>query len=628
MNKKIDAIQEKLGAFYSAEGTIFRVWAPEKENIGLVLYEDGESESGVIHYMIKKLNGVHESIIRTDLKDKFYCFLVEGQEVTDPYSIASSVNSRRSGIIDLKETDPEGWTDHEKPDSRPICEEVIYELNVKDYSINENSGAYHRGKFLGLCEEKTKYQGLSTGIDHLKELGVTAVHLMPVYDFFTVDEREEYFHVDHNYNWGYDPELYNVPEGSYGTDPRDPKNRIRELKTMIMKLHKMGIRVILDVVYNHTYKAEDSNFNILNPGYYYRQDEDGNFSNGSGCGNEMATEKPMVRKFILESLIYWLEEYKVDGFRFDLMALMDKESTKQIRDSLRSYKSDVIIYGEPWAGGRTSLEDNMMTTKKVLSDLGLGMFNDDFRDAIKGDNDGMKKGFSQGNKDYKIETESGIVGGILSSPQVTINYVNSHDNLILYDKIKKLFPEKKEEELIKYNKFALSILFTSQGIPFIHEGNEFLRSKDMDKNSYKSGNKINGVDWSLKAKNIDFYNYVKDLISLRKKHGEFTLGSQEEIKNRVRFLDMKLEENLIAYTIKRDCPGQYILVVHNGNQKSSTIGAANIESHLKHWDDMKDSKIYLKQVMNTDGIIEDVFMLSENIEIPRISSLIYIVKIC
>lgn len=635
----MDIVKEKLGVIYSPEETIFRVWAPKRNMINLALYKDSLTRTREIYNMKKKPNGVHECIIKVDLKDKFYTYLVEGShEVTDPYSIASSINSQRSGIIDLSETDPNGWENHREPLNRPICEEIIYELNIKDFSISPSSGAYHRGKFLGLCEEKIQYNGSSTGIDHLEELGITAVHLMPVFDFSTVNEEEEFFYKDGNYNWGYDPEHYNVPEGSYGTDPRNPKSRILELKTMIMKLHEKDIKVILDVVYNHTYKTQNSNFNIINPDYYYRKNPDGTYSDGAGCGNELATEKPMVRKFIIDSLEYWLREYRVDGFRFDLMALIDRETMEEITSSLRKYKKDLIIYGEPWTAGPTVLEKNLRTRKGCQTKLGIAMFNDGFRDAIKGDNDGLIKGFSQGNIHSKIETETGIVGsisydekhrGFTRSPEETINYINSHDNLILYDKIKKLFPVALKDEIILYNKLAFSILLTSQGIPFIHGGNEFLRSKNMDKNSYNSGIWINQIDWSLKEKNRGFYEYIRDLILLRKKYKEFTLSTEEEIKKGIKFLDMKLQGNLIAYTLKMESKGEYLLVLHNGNNTTSTIYCKNIRSHLIYWSNMKVENLYLREIFNLDGIVEgrEERKNIERININKISTTIYRVRI-
>ncbi len=585
----------KLGMDYSKEKTKFRVWAPDKSRIDLLLYEKSQSIIRKVYPMEKKEDGTHYVEIHGDIKDKFYTYLVEEKdEITDPYSIAVSLNSIRSAVVDLNDTNPKGWDTHKIPPTNNLCESIIYETHVKDFTIDKSSGVKYKGKYLGFVEEGTRYNGHSTGLDHLIDLGITHVHLMPINDFLTVREEVECFYNKDNYNWGYDPEHYNAVEGSYSLNPEDPKARIIELKTLIMKLHENGIRVILDVVYNHTYRSKYSNFNILNPGYYYRILKDGEFSNGSGCGNELATERPMVRKFIKDSLKYWLEEYKVDGFRFDLMGLMDIETTEEIVKELKTLKEDILIYGEPWTGGDSILSDSETTSKGTQGGKGFALFNDDFRDAIKGDNDGYKKGFSQGNIDGKAGTETGIAGsiyyddshiGFTSSPSETINYVNSHDNLILQDKLIKVFPKSSTDEIIKYNKFVMSILFTSQGIPFIHAGNEFLRSKQMVKNSYKSDVSINGIDWSLKEKNIDFYKYMKELIQIKKYYKEFTMTNRDEIIKNIKFFDTKLDENLIAYTIKRRKPEKYLLVIrwnpHGIVTKNFSTAIWDIEVEVK-----------------------------------------------
>ncbi|MCK9268075.1 MAG: type I pullulanase [Alkaliphilus sp.] len=622
MYKDID----NLGITYSPTETVFRVWAPTRKKIKALLYEDWQEKSGKIFKMDKKCDGVHQCTIKGDLKGKYYTYLVESSyEVTDPYSVASSLNSKRSAIIDLKETDPEGWEGHGIPPARWKCEEIIYELHVKDFTVHPGSGVKYRGKYLGLCEEGTDYNGLSTGIDHLKELGITCVHLMPVYDFLTVKENKRYFYYDHNYNWGYDPGLYNVPEGSYATEPENPRNRILELKTLIMKLHEAGIKVIMDTVYNHTYLTEDSNFNILYPNYYYRLNKDKSFSNGSGCGNELATEKPMVRKFILDSIKFWLEEYKVDGFRFDLMALIDRNTMVEIVAYLKGAKKDIIIYGEPWSAAPSVLPYDKMSGKGIQDELDIAVFNDNYRDAVKGDSDGYGKGFSQGNMKYKIDTEIGIIGGFYSFPHRSINYINSHDNLILYDKMKKVFRFSPESEIVMYNKFALSILFTSQGIPFIHAGNEFLRTKYLNSNSYRSPTSINRIDWSLKDRNIDFYNYVKDLIKIRKTYKEFTMANPADIKRKIKFLDMGLKFNLIAYTINRKITCESLLVIHNGNDHEVVMQISGLISHLDYWYNIKPESIVLTEIFNNDGIVRHKQDLKDpsEIYISKYSTYIY-----
>lgn len=606
---------EKLGINYSKEKTSFKVLAPTVEDIKLLIYEGSEEISRDEYNMKKRDDGVYSVTLEGDLKDKYYTYLVNNRdEVTDPYSYATSLNGIRSCILDLNETDPKGWEEHFIPFREELCKSVIYEVHIKDFTIDPSSNVEHRGKYLGFCEEGTDYNGLSTGIDHLKELGITHVHLMPVYDYLTVKEEKEYFHHDKNYNWGYDPEHYNIPEGSYSIRPEDPNMRIKELKTMIMKLHEAGISVVMDVVYNHTFRSKNSNFNVLYPNYFYRRLNDNTFSDGSHCGNELATEKEMVGKFIKDSLKYWLEEYKVDGFRFDLMALMDIDTTLEIIKELKDIKKDILIYGEPWTAGSTILSDSMTTSKGTQTDKGFAFFNDEFRNAIKGDNDGYIKGFAQGNIDGKKGVETGIVGsifydaahiGFTASPCETINYVNSHDNLILQDKMIKLFPKSTNTELIQYNKFVMSILFTAQGITFIHAGNEFLRSKKMISNSYKGSTSANAIDWSLKEKNIEMFNYMKDLIELKTNYPQFNLFTTEDIRSKIKFLDTRLDENLITYTLEIDKPDKYLLVIHNGNVTDKIILRSNIKEHLKYHyhDEPIDMKI--KEIFNIDGLVRD-----------------------
>lgn len=605
---------KKLGIDYSKEKTTFRVLAPTVGDIKLLIYDGPEEITRESYEMKKDKDGIYQADIEGDLNGKFYTYLVDGRdEVTDPYSYAVSLNGIRSSILDLDETDPEGWKDHKIPFRECICKSVIYEVHIKDFTIHPSSGVEHRGKYLGFCEEGTTYNGLSTGIDHLKELGITHVHLMPVYDYLTVKEEKEYFHMDRNYNWGYDPEHYNLPEGSYSLRPEDPKKRIKELKTLIMKLHEAGISVVVDVVYNHTFRTETSNFNVLYPNYFYRKLKDGSFSDGSSCGNELATEKEMVRKFIKESLVYWVEEYKVDGFRFDLMALIDIDTVEEIVGELKEIKSDILIYGEPWTAGETALSDSKTTSKGRQVDKGFALFNSDFRDAIKGDNDGYLKGFAQGNIDFKDETETGIVGsiyyddahiGFAASPSETINYVNSHDNLILQDKLLKLYPNATKEELMHHSKFIMSILFTAQGITFIHAGNEFLRSKKMVSNSYNSPKEVNAIDWSLKEKNLEFFNFMKDLIKFKKLYPQFNLCTREEIVDKIKFLDTRLDENLILYTLEIEKCKKYLLVIHNGNLRPKLTLTSNIKKHIEYHYQTEALDITLKKIFGLEGLVK------------------------
>lgn len=605
-------INKKLGYSYSFDKTVFKLWSPIRDNISLLLYENGETIIRKSYPMTKDKDGVHNLTIEGDLKGQYYTYLIEGNlEVTDPYSLASSLNSNRSAIIDIEDTNPIGWRNHSIPLNNHNTNAIIYEVHVKDFTFHKTSGVENKGKFLGMIEKGSEFNGLDTGISHLKDLGITHVHLLPIYDFLTVKEELEYFNVDENYNWGYDPELYNVVEGSYATKPDQPINRIKELKEMIMAFHEEGIKVILDVVYNHTYRSKDSNFNIIMPGYYHRFDN-GNFSNGSGCGNEIASENNMVRKFIVDSVLYWVDEFKIDGLRFDLMALTDLDTMEEIVKTVRDKRPNMLIYGEPWTGGNSTLPSDKMTTKGSQSKLGIAFFNDNFRDAIKGDNNGSVPGFSQGNMDCKIETKTGIAGsiyyndshiGFTESPRETINYINAHDDLILYDKMKITFPHLEEAGIERLNKFAFSILFTAQGIPFFHAGNEFLRSKCMISNTYNKPASINSIDWSLKEKNLDYYNYFKDLIKLRKTYDVFTLANADSIRKELKFLEYDSAGISISYTlsIKED---RFLLVVHNANYSSNFISTSILVEHLNKNYAMKSSKLVVLPVLDIKGLVD------------------------
>ncbi len=628
---KFPITNKKLGITYTPQQTTFRIWSPLREKIELLIYPDASSIRRS-YQMIKYEDGVHETTIEGDLKDYFYTYLIESKwEVTDPYSIACSINSIRSSIINLRDTNPEGWDTSFIPSNNANCDAIIYEVHIKDFTVHPSSKVKHGGKYLGFIEDKM--------LNHLKDLGVTHIHLMPIFDFITVREDKEFFLNEDNYSWGYDPELYNVPEGSYSTDSSNPICRIKELKTLIMELHKLGFKVIMDVVYNHTYRNYNSNLNIIMPGYYYRSYEDGRFSNGSGCGNELATERPMVQKFIIDSLKYWISEYKIDGFRFDLMALIDIDTIKEAIIQLKEINPHIFIYGEPWIGGNTSLPEDLQTTKGKQKNLPFAFFNDDFRNAIKGDNDGEEKGFIQGNQDLKVQVETGITGsicyddvhiGFTANPCESINYINSHDNLIITDKIANVFPSLDNEGIKRFSKLAFSILFTSQGIPLIHAGNEFLRSKNMIHNSYNSPLSINAIDWALKEKNMDFYNYFKDLIRLRKSYREFRLEKAEDIRNKLKFIDRPQNFGIIAYTIFIE-EGKYFLIIHNANRHNLYISIISVKSHLKDKYGYSCTELKLIPIFDVDGLVdENIEMENENeyeyeneIEVPYLCTVVY-----
>lgn len=620
------ALKSNLGLDYSKERSIFRVWAPSREYMTLNLYASSESFSSRRFKMYKK-EDVFEIALAGDLSGFYYTYSCDGREVTDPYSVACSINSQRSFIADLKRSDPEDFrlTSYVKTQAE---DSIIYELHVGDFTFSKSSNVKERGKYLGLIQEGTNLSGLATGIDHLKDLGISHVHLMPVYDFISVDEESEHFGRKNNYNWGYDPELYNIPEGAYSSDPENPYSRVRELKELIKTFHKNGIGVIIDVVYNHTFKTYDSNFNILVPGYYYRS-ENGIFSNGSGCGNEFATERSMARKFIIDSLLYWQREYMVDGFRFDLMALIDRGTIELAVKKLREVNPYTIIYGEPWTGARSSLDISMQTLWSYSGKSDFALFNESYRNAIRGDNDGDGRGFIQGITSQRSQIIEGIMGSINSSilgkrkSVETINYFSAHDNLILEDKLTKSVGDSKRNDSM--SRLAFGLLLTSEGIPFIHEGTEFRRSKFMLANSYNASYDINAIDWNLKRKNKDFYYYVRALIEIRKEYPIFHLKEKEEIEERVKFIDFK-HPNLISMLYKLEDANNYLLIFHYNGWNGSSVPMKPIFEELDCF------KFRLQKIFDHNGKIYtnacDHLMTENNyVNLREISTSIYKISV-
>lgn len=555
MSISYDDIKDiELGAIYKKEYTDFRVFSPNRDKISLLLCDDYRKVRKKSYQMKKNNLGIFEYRYYGNLDGFFYSFLVEDKyEVTDPYSKASSINSIMSAIVDMDSINLRHNKDYKLASLEDI---IIYELNVKDFTANKNSSVKHRGKFLGLSEKNTYYKGEKTGLSHIKDLGISHIQLLPVYDFISTFEEDDKFFDENNYNWGYDPELYFNIEGSYSTNPYKPEVRIDEFKTMVDSIHEEGIRLVMDVVFNHTFKTNDSNLEVLAPGYYHRRNSDGTYSNGSGVGNELASEKPFVRKLIIDSLKFWAKEYKIDGFRFDLMALIDIDTIKIALKELRKINPDIILYGEPWMGGHSSLDfDKQIWIDKQRSN-GFAVFNDRFRDAIKGNNDGYSKGFIQGDFSLKNQIETGIAGsidyddkrnGFADDSREVINYFNCHDNLIYYDKLRiSLTSDKNLEEI---SRLGFALIFLSFGTPFIYEGNEFNNSKSNNRNSYNAGLKVNGIDWEDKIKNLKTFAYVKSLIKLRKDLRVFRTYKRNEIRKKLKFID-GLDDNLLAYVIK------------------------------------------------------------------------------
>lgn len=599
-----------LGVIYSETETTFRLWAPVSETATLNLYNFGhpssiENYDGVsgddtpyeTHEMTKKEKGVLEVTVPGDLHGKYYTFTVNDAEVVDPYATAVGVNGDRGMVLNFDLTDPVGWENDTRPELGDYMDSVLYELHVRDLTTHEawNGPEELRGTYLGLVYEGTEFENISTGIDHIKELGVTTVHLLPVFDYAIVDETRlkdpTYQNInDGSFNWGYMPENFNAVEGSYSTNPYDGAVRVTEFKEMVMAFHEAGIRVVMDVVYNHTGYSADSNFHQIFPGYYHRMNGE-NFSNGSGTGNETASERAMVKNYIVDSVEFWATEYNIDGFRFDLMKLHDVQTMNEVVEVLHEIDDTIIVYGEPWDAGGSQLDGSIAAQKSTVYQMPhVAIFNDATRDGVKGSVfDEEAIGFVQGSTAYAKDIMLGIVAGVKHgqiqklqsfaiAPDQIINYVTAHDNNTLYDKLK-LSSEATDEEIINMIKQANAIVLTSQGTPFLHAGVEFARTKPCidgecdannlyDHNSYRSPDSTNQIDWNLKVENQDLFNYVQGLIELRKAHPAFSLDDADDIARDLLFVD-ETDGNFIQYILAENVGGdewRHIMVVHNSGE--------------------------------------------------------------
>ena len=608
----------RLGADYNKDYTVFSVYAPTRETVDLVIIDDYKKTRRQIFPMEKNDIGIFSVKIDGDLDGYFYNYIVENEfEVTDPYAYSASINSIYSAVIDMDETNPPGFKESISPDIKEN-QAIIYEMSVKNYTADKSSGVLNRGKFLGLTERGTEYKNINTGIDNIVDLGVSHVQLLPIYDFISVDESSDKFFDDDNYNWGYDPELYFAPEGSFSTNPEDPKSRVRELKEMVKSFHDRGICVIMDVVYNHTFKTVDSNLNTLVPKYYHRTNPDMSFSNGSGCGNEIASEKPFARKLIIDSLIHWAKEYKIDGFRFDLMALVDLDTIKIAIKELKKINPNIIIYGEPWMGGGSTLAYDKQILKGAQRSNGFGVFNDDFRDAIKGDVNSYGRGYIQGVFDLKNKIETGITGsinyddkriGFAEDASETINYFNCHDNLILFDKL--AVSLENMDDINSYVKLAIGLVMLSFGKPLIYEGNEFNHSKNNDSNSYRSPLSVNAIDWSDKENNLEIFNYTKEIISLRKSIKAFSETRPDQIRIILQFME-NLDKSVVGYKVK----DEYLFLV-NVNKNDVNIGSQNLIEFLGK----NNTKI--EQIFSKEGKCNIEIDLSNGINLKSLSINVY-----
>ena len=585
--------ENDLGAVYSPKMTRFKVWAPEAESVKLNLYKQGEGDNLIEQHIMKKsANGTYVFEKQGDCNGIYYTYTVvnhgEEQEAVDPYTKAAGVNGQRGMVINLAKTNPQGFELDGYRNPEHITDAIVYEGSVRDFTMDESSGVFHNGKFLGLTEANTtNHFGEATALDYISGLGVTHVQILPAFDFETVDEKNQ----KAQYNWGYDPDNYNVPEGSYAVSPYDGAVRIQEMKQMVLALHSRGIGVIMDVVFNHTYRRDDSNLQKIVPGYYYRSDETG-YTDGSGCGNEVASDRPMVQKLIVDSLIYWAKEYHIDGFRFDLMGVLDIDTMNVIAERLKEIRPDIYLYGEGWNGGPSSLAEEKRAFKASAKKMsGIGMFNDDIRDTIKGSvfyDDHL--GFVNGGTHLENALRYGITGAV-AHPQVdydaygskpwakepgqSINYVSCHDNYTLWDKLSVSCPEASEEKKKAMNRLCAAIVFTSQGVPFIQAGEEFLRSKPLPEkkgfaeNSYNMPDEVNSIKWDNIHEYPDMIAYYKGLMELRKAHPVFRMQSEAEMTQNLCFLS-DTPENVVAYLLKgkgADDTPENILVIFNGNDE-------------------------------------------------------------
>ena len=575
------AAQPFQEVIYSPEKTVFTLFAPnDAKQVVVRIYEEGlGGKAGKTIKMKRIANEQWQTTVKGDLMGKFYTFDIGMGECPGVFAKAVGVNGKRGAIINFSKTDPEGWAQDQHPVMKSPADLVIYEMHHRDFSINRPDAKYP-GKFMALTEP--------WAISHLKELGVNAIHILPSYDYGSVDETRL---SDNKYNWGYDPVNYNVPEGGYSTDPYVPEVRIREFKQMVKALHDAGIRVILDVVYNHTYDIEHSNFQRTYPDYYYRKTADGQYSNGSGCGNETASDKPMMRQFMLESVKYWINEYHIDGFRFDLMGIHDIETMNQIRAMVDAIDPTIYIYGEGWSAGTCAYPQELLAMKAHINQMpAIGAFSDEIRDALRGPfSDDTVTGWIGGKSGEAESLKFGIVGAI-QHPQIDmtkvnyskepwaleptqmISYVSCHDDMCLVDRLKASIPGITEEELIRLDLLAQTAVFTSQGVPFMLSGEELLRDKKGVHNSFESPDSINQLDWSNKTKYPQVFNYYKNLIALRQHHPAFRLGNADLVRKHLEFLDAPA--GIVAYRLKnyagRD-DWRDIIVILNANKTDTEV---------------------------------------------------------
>lgn len=527
-----------LGAIYGPESTHFRLWAPTASQVEVLVYDGYYGPLAKSYLMERNADQTaFELELAGDCHGLTYNYrltFVDGSQRTsvDPYARTTTVNGRRSVVVDLSQTDPENWSDHRMEPWLTPEKTVVYETHVRDFTVSDTSNITHKGKFLGVVEEgRVNDYGSPAGLDYVKSLGVTHVEFLPFFDFYTVDETEE---PPQMYNWGYDPLNYNSPEGSYARDPYDPILRIKDLKQMIQGLHDSGLRVIMDVVYNHVYETDRHAFHLTVPGYYFRYNAEGDFTNGTGVGNDTASERYMVRKYIVDSVTYWAREYKIDGFRFDLMGIHDLETMEAVREALDAIDPSILVFGEGWHLYTPLPISEVANQGNAYKLPRVGHFNDGLRDALKG-NDFFEKsrGFVSGGWNTEKNLVNHFMGGMklgqYDNPLQLVQYVECHDNMTLYDKLMDVSTKPGANKIQRRHALATSIILLSQGIPFIHAGQEFLRTKEGIRDSYNQPDAINAIDWNRQEAYGDTVQLVRDLIRLRQDEPLLRLTSFEEI---------------------------------------------------------------------------------------------------
>jgi pullulanase len=625
------ASKTNLWLEYGKKSTTFKLWSPTAEKVKLNLYKNGfDGTSFKTHQLKSSPNNVWSKQLAGDFTGIYYTYqiMIDNkwlQETPGIYAQAVGVNGNRAMVIDLESTNPMDWNKDHGPTLEYPNEAIIYELHIRDMTIHPQSGSTKPGTYLGLVKKGTKGpNGVATGIDHLKELGITHVHLLPTYDHYSIDETKL---ETPQFNWGYDPHNYNVPEGSFSSNPYDAEVRIKEFKTMVKTFHDNGIGVILDVVYNHTGKTKNSNFNLEAPDYYYRFWKNGKQADASACGNETASEKEMMRKFMIESVSYWAKEYHLDGFRFDLMGIHDITTMNEIAKAVKNINPNIFVYGEGWTADDSPLPTKDRALKKHITKMPqVAAFSDDIRDGLKGSVfEDESTGFVSGAKNMEESVKFGVVGAI-QHPQITnkaviyskkawanapwqsISYVSCHDNHTLYDKLKVSIKNTDESTIIAMDKLANAIVMTSQGTAFIHAGAEMLRTKNGEHNSYNLPDSINQIDWNWKVKNAEVVDYYKNLIALRKKHPAFRMTSAEDVRNNLEFKTIK--NGLISYQINNSANGdnwKTILVIYNAKTKPLEYNLVG------NWQ---------LAVLGDDFYFEDGKTINTSINVPAISMVI------